>query len=64
MSIAFKPDVSTLQIVEVDVCTSQKMGKPTCMNEWGPIGKTEICNQLHKWVVAKIESYATIRQSQ
>jgi hypothetical protein len=27
MSVAFKPDVSTLQIVEVDVSTSQKMGK-------------------------------------
>ena len=27
MSIAFKPDVSTLQIVVVDVSTSQKMGK-------------------------------------
>jgi len=32
MSIAFKPDVSTLQIVEVDVSTSQKMGKPSCMS--------------------------------
>jgi hypothetical protein len=31
MSIALKPDVSTLQIVEVDVSTSQKMGKPSCM---------------------------------
>ena len=31
MSIAFKPDVSTLQIVEVDVSTSQKMDKPSCM---------------------------------
>jgi len=29
MSVAFKPDVSTLQIVEVDVSTSQKMGKPS-----------------------------------
>ena len=28
MSIAFKPDVSTLQIVEVNVSTSQKNGKP------------------------------------
>ena len=27
MSIAFKPDVSTLQIVEVNVSTSQKNGK-------------------------------------
>jgi len=32
MSIAFKPDVSTLQIVEVGVSTSQKMGKPSCMS--------------------------------
>ena len=32
MSIAFKPDVSTLQIVEVDVSTSQKMGKLSCMS--------------------------------
>ena len=32
MSIAFKPDVSTLQIVEVDVSMSQKMGKPSCMS--------------------------------
>jgi len=30
MSIAFKPDVSTLQIVEVNVSTSQKMGKLSC----------------------------------
>ena len=29
MSVAFKPDVSTLQIVEVDVSTPQKMGKPS-----------------------------------
>ena len=28
MSAAFKPDVSTLQIVEVNVSTSQKNGKP------------------------------------
>ena len=32
MSIAFKPDVTTLQIVEVNVSTSQKMGKPSCMS--------------------------------
>jgi hypothetical protein len=32
MSIAFKPDVSTLQIVKVDVSTSQKMGKLSCMS--------------------------------
>jgi len=32
MSIAFKPDVSTLQIVEVDVSMSQKMGKPSFMS--------------------------------
>ena len=32
MSIAFKPDVSTLQIVEVDVSTSQKMGKLNCIS--------------------------------
>ncbi|OAI20876.1 hypothetical protein A1359_20255 [Methylomonas lenta] len=29
MSISFKPDVSTLQIVEVDVSTSQKGGSMT-----------------------------------
>jgi len=29
MSVAFKPDVSTLQIVEGNVSTSQKMGKPS-----------------------------------
>jgi len=28
----FKVDVSTLQIVEVDVSTSQKMGKLSCMS--------------------------------
>jgi len=32
MSIAFKPDVTTLQIVEVNVSTSQKMGKLSCMS--------------------------------
>jgi hypothetical protein len=32
MSMALKPDVSTLQIVEVDVGASQKMGKPSCMS--------------------------------
>src|SRR5450631_4560865 len=32
MSIAFKPDVCTLQIIEVDVSTSLKIGKPSCMS--------------------------------
>src|SRR5450631_3458133 len=39
------------------------MGK-TQLHECGPLGRTEICNQLHEWVVAKIESYATTRQPQ
>ena len=47
MSIAFKPDVSTLQIVEVDVCTSQKIGKPTCMSGGRSAEKKFVANCIN-----------------
>jgi hypothetical protein len=43
MSAAFKPDVSTLQIVEVGVSTAQKwVDKQSC--DQGPFGRTDTCN--------------------
>ena len=46
-----------------DVSTAQKwVDKQSC--DQRPFGRTDTCNQLHEWVVAKIESYATIRQPQ
>lgn len=62
MSAAFKPNVSTLQIVEVGVSTAQKLITSFPMSS----GHTaeQKSNQLHEWVVAKIESYATTSQPQ
>jgi len=47
MSIAFKPDVSTLQIVEVDVSTSQKMGKPSCMSAGYSVEQKVVTNCMN-----------------
>jgi len=47
MSIALKPDVSTLQIVEVDVSTSQKMGKPSCMSAGYSVEQKVVTNCMN-----------------
>jgi hypothetical protein len=47
MSIAFKPYVSTLQIVEVDVSTSQKMGKPSCMSAGYSVEQKVVTNCMN-----------------
>lgn len=61
MSMAFKPDVSTLQIVEVDVSTSQKMGKPSCMSASHSAEQKFVTNCMNG-LSRKLKSYATTRQ--